>query len=253
LVGATILYISCSVIFLGVFMLKLILIALLTLASLPARAADAATDAMQKAYAPFRLALFKTNMNLPADAQQALTQAQKAWAHVVARFGAKPPAPYDRDKTFADALAEVDKAYAQAALEVARKQLPQAHETLERVRDILSALRERNQVIVYSDHMNAYHAVMEQVLMQGPKMLSEANGPMQLALPVGALEYLAQKLRGAAPVEYATNPEFLSLVQAVDGSVQALKAALLAQNPTAAQEALGKLKPAYSKLFLKFG
>jgi len=222
-------------------------------ATCPAFAADAVTEAMQKAYAPYRVALFRTNMNAQAESQQALTQAQQAWGQVAARFGAKPPAPYDRDPAFANSLAEVDKAYAQAAQEIAKNQLSSAHETLERVRDILSALRQRNQVIVYSDHMNAYHSEMEHVLTHGPKLLAEPNGLLQLSLQVGVLEYLARRLRTAAPAEYANNPEFSGLVQAVEGSVAALKSAVLAQNPSAVKAALGKIKPTYSKLFLKFG
>lgn len=121
------------------------------------------------------------------------------------------------------------------------------------MRDILAALRQRNQVIVYSDHMNTYHSEMEHALSAGPKMLGEPNGLLQLGMQAGVLEFLARRLRAEAPAEQANNPEFLSLAQAVEGSVATLKAALLAQNPTAAKEALGKLKPAYSMLFLKFG
>ena len=234
-------------------MLKPVLCALMLVTVWPACAADAVTDAMQQAYAPYRVALFKTNMHDQAESQQALTKAQQAWRLLTARFGVKPPAPYDRDPAFAATLAEVDQAYAQAAQEIAKNQLGAAHETLERVRDILSALRQRNQVIVYSDHMNAYHSEMEHALKAGPKLLGEPNGLLQLGMQAGVLEFLARRLRMEAPVEQANNPEFLSLAQAVEGSVAALKAALLAQNPTAAKEALGKLKPAYSKLFLKFG
>jgi len=234
-------------------MLKFILSALILFGPYPAFAADAVTDAMQKAYAPYRVALFKTNMSNQAESQQALTQAQQAWAQLTARFGSKPPAPYDRDPAFANSLAEVDKAYAQAAQEIAKNQLSPAHETLERVRDILAALRQRNQVIVYSDHMNAYHAEMEHVLIDGPKTLAAPNGLLQLTLQAGVLEYLARRLRTEAPAEYASNPEFSGLVQAVESSVAALKAAVLAQNPDAVKAAIGKIKPAYSKLFLKFG
>lgn len=107
----------------GLSMLKSVLCALMLVAIWPACAADAVTDAMQQAYAPYRVALFKTNMRDRAESQQALTKAQQAWRRLTARFGAKPPAPYDRDSAFAGASAEVDLTYAQAAQEIAKNQL----------------------------------------------------------------------------------------------------------------------------------
>ena len=41
-----------------------------------AHAADAITDAMQAAYAPYRMALYKTNGSSQAESLQALQQAQ---------------------------------------------------------------------------------------------------------------------------------------------------------------------------------
>lgn len=221
--------------------------------AIPALANDDATAEMQKIYAPYRVALFKTNSNSQGESQQAIAQAQRAWTQFVTRFGTKPPAPYDRDPAFANSLAEVDKVYAKAAQEIAKNQLHSAHETLEQVRDLLAALRQRNHVIVYSDHMNAYHAEMEHVLIDGTKRLAMPDGLLQLTLQAGTLGYLAHRLRSEAPAEYINNPEFLSLVQAVEESVSGLKTALLAQNPSAVKVAISKIKPAYAKLFLKYG
>lgn len=216
-------------------------------------AADPVTDAMQEAYAPYRLALFKTNSNSQAESQQAMIQVQQSWGNLVTRFGARPPAPYDRDAAFAASLGEVSKVYAKAAGEVASNQLGAAHETLERARDIMADIRHRNHVIVYSDHMNAYHAEMESVLNQGSKVLSQSNGMQQLAAMAGALKYLAAKLASEAPAAYAKNGEFVSLVKGVDQSVNDLLAALFAQDAAAVKAAIEKLKMPYSRLFLKFG
>lgn len=222
-------------------------------AAFPVLAADAVTDAMQAAYGPYRVALFKTNRNSQAEAQQAMAQAQQAWGQLAVQFGSKPPAPYDRDAAFATSLAEVSKVYAKASEQVVANQLTAAHETLEAARDIMAQLRHRNQVIVYSDHMNAYHSEMEHVLIEGPKTLTQANGLQQLTAQVGVLTYLSKKLGTEAPTNYSSNPEFVELLKAVDKSVADLQAALFAQNVVAVKEAMGKVKAPYSKLFLKFG
>jgi hypothetical protein len=216
-------------------------------------AADPVTDAMQAAYAPYRAALFRTNGSSQAESQQALAQAQQAWARLATQFGPRPPAPYDRDTTFAAALSAVDRVYAKAQAEVGANQLSRAHETLEEAREIMADLRRRNQVVTYSDHMNAYHAEMEQVLGQSAKMLSLPDGMARLTARAGALNYLAGRLSSDAPASQMEDAEFKVLLQAVETSVRELQSALFAQDPVAARAALGKLKPAYSKLFLKFG
>jgi hypothetical protein len=172
---------------------------------------------------------------------------------VVERFAMKPPAPYDRDPRFAATLSEVGTVYERAAAQVGQQQLAEAHDTLEAARDLLADLRRRNQVVIYSDHMNAYHAEMEHVLGEGPKLLAQPQGAMQLMARAGALEYLAGRLDSEAPETLRAQPEFGKLVEAVQQTVAALKAALLAGDNAAAATALGQIKKPYSQLFLKFG
>jgi hypothetical protein len=231
---------------------SLAMAALATIAS-PAGAADAVTDAMQAAYPAYRAALFRTNSKAQPESQQAIAQAQQAWKALSERFGAKPPSPYDRDAGFGATLAKVSAVYEKAAGEISDNKLPEAHETLESARDLMAELRRRNGVIVFSDHMNAYHAEMEHLLIDGPKMLAEPQWPQLVMAQVGALEYLARQLREQAPASQAANPEFDTMLKEVEVSVRGVKTALLAQDAAAVRAALGKVKPPYSKLFLKFG
>lgn len=124
----------------------------------PAWAADPVTDALQKAYVPYRAALFKTNAGQAGESADALKQAQQAWSQVTQLVKSQPTVPYANDALMARTLSGVEEHYARAVQQVAAGQLSQAHDTLEGVRDLLSELRRQNQVIVYSDHMNAYHA-----------------------------------------------------------------------------------------------
>ena len=55
-----------------------------------ALAADPVTDAMQKTYAPYRVALFKTNNNAQEDSRQAVIQAQQGWTRIVSEFAPSP-------------------------------------------------------------------------------------------------------------------------------------------------------------------
>jgi len=218
-----------------------------------AHAADPFTDAMVAAYAPYRAALFRTNSKAQPESEQAVAQAQQAWRALDERFASRPPAPYDRDAAFAPTLAQVAALYDRAAVEVRERKLAEAHKTLEQARDLMADLRRRNQVVVYSDHMNAYHEVMEHVLIEAPKALAAPQGAGLLLAQTGALEYLARQLRSEAPPALQGDADFMPLLQAVESSVSALKTALLAQDMAAVRDAMGKLKPAYSRMFLKFG
>jgi hypothetical protein len=218
-----------------------------------AQAADLATEAMQAAYAPYRAALFRTNSNSQPEARQAIAQAQSAWKLVTGRFAGAPPAPYDRDALFGATLAKVSSVYDKAEKQIGAGELSAAHETLEEVRDLLAELRQRNGVVVFSDHMNAYHAEMEYALIEGPKILAAAHGIALLTAQAGVLEYLVRQLRAQAPAASRENAEFLSLLADVEGSVQALKKAAVSQDVAAVRGAIAKLKAPYSKLFLKFG
>jgi hypothetical protein len=218
-----------------------------------AHAADPFTDAMQEAYAPYRVALFQTNSKLQPESQRAVQQAQQAWSGVMAKFSANPPAPYDRDTSFVKSLDQVARVYSLAAEQVAENQLNTAHETLEAARDIMAELRRRNQIVVFSDHMNAYHAEMERVLIDGPKVLPQPNGVQQLTEMLGVLDYLARRLSKEASTVSTKDEELAGLVKAVDQSIIDLRAALLTRDSARISAAIGKIKQPYSKLFLKFG
>lgn len=216
-------------------------------------AADPVTDLMQAANAPYRMALYKTNGKSQEEAQQALVQAQQAWNKLSSQVGAKPAAPYDRDPAFGSSVAEVSKVYDQALKEVSAGQLGTAHNTLERVRDTMADMRQRNNVVVFSDHMNAYHSQMEVIMKHGNETLAQPKGLLLLTAQAGALSYLAKQLEAQASAELKQNVEFAGLLKAVRQSVSSLEAALFNQDLAATKEAAGKLKGPYSKLFAKFG
>ena len=218
-----------------------------------AKAADAFTDAVQAAYPPYRMALFKTNSKSQEDSRAAVRQARDGWSQLMARFASQAPAPYDRDAQLAATLKEVDQAYAKAAAEIEENKLAQAHDTLEQVRDLLSDLRRRNNVIVFSDHMNAYHSEMEVMISEGAKRLVEPQGMMVLMARAGVLDYLAKRLTSEAAPAQQANAEFSELAAAVAKSVGTLREALLAGNAERVKQAIDGLKKPYSRLFARFG
>lgn len=227
--------------------------AMLAFTTASVQAADAVTEALQQAYVPYRAALFRTNSKSQSESEQALVAARRSLAGVIAQWAAKPAAPYDRDPEFAATLKKVDEVYARAQAQIGKTELAEAHETLEAARDLLADLRRRNGVVTFSDHMNAYHEVMEQVLIGGPKTLDAPNGLLKLAGDVGVLDHLAQRLGSQADATLMANPEFVKMLAALKASVATLKDAVLRQDAAAVREGIGALKKPYSQMFLKFG
>lgn len=216
-------------------------------------AADAVTEAIDAAYPSYRNALFRTNAGAAAESEQAVAAARNAWAALAGRFGTAPTAPYDRDIGFARTLSEVDAVYARAAAEVRDGKLTAAHETLESVRDLIGELRRRNGVIAYSDHVNAYHAQMEAVLNEGPRLLENEAGMRALTLQVGVLDHLATKLDAEASAALRAQAGFGDALREVQASVAALRQAMLAPDAGAAKRSIAALKAPFSRLFLRFG
>ena len=230
-----------------------LVLAIGSLAAGQALSADPVTEAMQGAYVPYRAALFRTNSQAQLESEQTIAQAQQAWRAIAERYGSRPPAPYDRDPKFAETLAAVAAVYERAAQQIRDKGLTEAHATLEQVRDLIADLRRRNDVVAYSDHMNAYHAEMEKLLDHGAKTLASPHGSLLLMEQVGSLAYLARRLRSEAPATLLREAEFMPSLEAVEASVSALRTAVLSEDAAAARAAIGKLKGPYSRLFLKFG
>ncbi len=235
------------------FTRSIVAAALAALMSGPGLAADELTDAMQAAYAPYREALFRTNSKAQAESEAAVAAARSSWKSLSERFGRRAPAPYDRDTQLAGTLTAVAAVYERAESQIRDRKLPEAHETLEEARDLMAELRRRNGVVVFSDHMNAYHEHMEHAITDGLKDAESAQGALLVMARVGVLELLVGRLRSEAPASLQREPGFAPALQAVEASVAALRAAALAQDTAAMRRALTALKRPYSQLFLKFG
>lgn len=197
---------------------------------------------MRTAYADYRMALFATNSGKAEPSAKAVDAFEAAWAPLAA--GAAPP-QYADDPAFAATMAEVAAIAAAADREIAAGELPEAHETLEGIREALGELHARNGIIGFSDRMNAYHARMEHVIGMDP------SDPTAVAAEAAVLTYLLADVTAHPPAE--ADGSFRDLAAAVQDSVAKLQRAAAAAEPAAITAAIGGLKAPYSKLFLKFG
>jgi len=207
-------------------------------------------SAMRAAYADYRSALFLTNANKGEQALQAIDGFSGQWSALAEGSGEAPP-QYADDTGFRRTFDAVAETAAKARVEVESGALTKAHETLEGIREEIGQLHERNNIVGFSDRMNAYHAMMEQILgtnYAGPG----AAGMAELREDGAVLLYLADVI-AAHPAPEASNPAYAPLLKGMMTSVMALQEAARAGDDAAAKQAVNALKPAYSKFFLEFG
>ena len=180
------------------------------------------------------------------------TSSQATWNKLDGQFDPKPPAPYDHRMACVASVLEISKVSDQALAVVNVGQLTTAHNTLEHVRDVLADMRQLNEVVVYSDRMNAHHSQMEVIMVHHSETLAQPKGMLHMTLQAGASSYLAKQLEVQAPTGLKNSEEFNRMLKAVNQSVGALEAALLNQDLAAAKEAASKPNGSYRKLVFNF-
>ncbi len=208
--------------------------------------------ALRAAYADYRNALFATNTKNRDGSDKTMAALDAKWSALVAKYRASPPPHYSEDAKWAASLDQVSGVLARAKAEIAKGDLAEAHETLEAVRERLGELRARNGLIAYSDRIDTFHHFMEQVLTKPYGGLTGA-GLTELVEDAAVLALLGNELKKSPPADAAQAPEFAPLLGAVLGAVGELQTAARAGNVEAIKAARGKIKPAFAKLFVKFG
>lgn len=203
--------------------------------------------ALREAYGDYRAALFHSNTGNVQATRQALTAFSAKWQGLSTTYAAAPP-HYADDPQWTATLANVTALLKEADTAAEKGQLPQAHEVLEKVRDRIGDLHLRNGFVGFSDRMNAFHEHMEHVL----QVKVEPGALDDLREQVAVLVYLAAELK-KFPAPEATTADYAPTLQAMIDAVTALQQAARAGNVDAIKAAAGKVKPAYARMFMKFG
>jgi len=205
-------------------------------------------------YAKYRAALFQTNKNDQEASLKATAQFLQLWDAIVQQYAAAPPEIFAADSTWKATLEKITEIAVKGKTEIEAGDLAEAHETLEAIRDEFAELRRRNHVVVFSDHVNTYHEVMEHLLLAGysPEKL-DAAALNSIREQLGVLEFLAEEIKVNAPQEYRSNEAYQKLENGLFASIKSLREALDNNAPKEIVKAIQNLKPPYSKLFLNFG
>jgi len=212
------------------------------------------TQELTEAYASYRMALFQTNKQDQEMSLKGATAFQQQWQAILDRYTDSPPEVFAADPQWKPTLERIGQIVTKSLEEIRAGQLGEAHETLEAVREKLGELRRRNSVIMFSDHINAYHEVMEHLMdsVDSSEAL-DVNAMQSVREQLGVLDFLAENIRENAPQAYIDNEQFQQLLNGVFASLTMLREGLDNNDPQAIFEAIQNLKAPYAKLFANFG
>lgn len=208
--------------------------------------------ALRGTYADYRNALFMTNSSKQVESTEAILAFDLGWKTLSKKWQLNPPPQYVEDKNWNRTFSEVSVTIRKASSEISANKLPEAHTTLEAVRESVGNLHQRNNITSFSDRLNAYHLVMEQILTSNMTKLDSA-GLQTLHEQSAVLKYLANETMSHPPSEAKGDAQFSKLSQSLTASVETMLQAVRTRDPKVIKNAAGQLKPAFSKLFLKFG
>ncbi|WP_163339389.1 hypothetical protein [Desulfopila sp. IMCC35008] len=209
---------------------------------------------VEKAYAVYRKALFQTNKNDAVKSGNANNIFIQQWHQVRKTYGSNPPEVFSSDPKWESTLSNIEGIAQKSAAQIQNGNLAEAHEILEGIRDELTDLRKRNSVIVFSDHVNNYHEVMERLLVGGytPDKINE-GALREIRGQLAVLDYLGDAIKENAPARYKEDQQYQKLEKGLLGSLKALDKALESGDPATISKSVKMLKPAYAKLFVNFG
>jgi hypothetical protein len=111
-----------------------------------------------RAYVP---ALALTKMGTPEASGKAMARLKDQWQE----FDAKCHKAMPKDSQWPKDFDRVSRAISEAAKHLADGQQPEAHESLEAIRELLLESRRRNGLDYYLDHLTEFHATMEEIVL----------------------------------------------------------------------------------------
>lgn len=204
-------------------------------------------------------ALALTNQGKAEASRKAVLALHDAWRTFSAKYGEANSA----DKQWTADFAAVENRVAQAVAIVGTpgKDVSEAHEALEDVRNVLLALRQRNHIDYYIDGLTAFHHPMEEIVLAAKdktaQSLSDADiGKIRSLLPQAEKYWRGVEAAKPDATIYQLSPaqagEVAKLVRLESAALAGLSEALAAGDKSRIVKAAVAIKPNFAKLFMTF-
>lgn len=213
--------------------------------------------AVSAAWPQFKMAWFYSRNGNAMLAGDELDGFTAAWRRIEARFADHPPGPFARDKAWKASLSAVSGALGRAARLLAAEDTKGARDTLAKVRGELGALRRRNGVILFSDHVDAYGAIVDRLVALRTRTRAQAtlsDGDIAAYRGLAAeLRAAVENLQRRASAALRANPGFAGSIEGNFASIAKLERGIRSRFPKAIYGSVASVRADYILLFTRYG
>jgi hypothetical protein len=220
--------------------------------------AQSFSDALDEALSHWRASVWYSSTGNSGVASLEVMEFATQWRTLAEKTRGAPPPPFMGDAQWNGFLDQVS-AQAEAASEaLSRDDLAAGRQSLKEIGNAFAALRARNGIVNFSDHVARFGEIVEALhdLAERRGTLDEARRVLIRATAVQGAVAVVQ-LSASAPKKHYDDPEFQRLLTQNREGLTALMAALVRQEPPPdAYEIAGLVSVVhanYNILFLRYG
>lgn len=207
------------------------------------------------AYPHYREAVFYTRTGNTPVAALALDEFVVKWSALVEAHGDSPPGEYAGDEAWKSTLQDI-LTRAETGLEALDADDPEAAaDSIGPIRAILGDLRRRNNVVTWSNRVDALSTAMD-LLARYRKEVRNLEDDAAVALvrdQAALVQTLFEKCQAEAAPDLAADPEFIRLIDGAAESMGRLLEALETKDPLLLRIGIGELRSYERIMFLRFG
>jgi len=212
-------------------------------------------ESVAQAFSHYRSALFYFRRNNSDPGAFELELFKDAWLEIEKRWKSAPPDSFADDPKWASTFDEIGAIVDRGFVALDKDGPKAARKALRPIRDMLSSLRRRNGVYVYSDCIDELNMQMKKVwpYRHAPPDFNDLAQVNKVKWEASVYEYLLKKCRQQAPVAYRKRDEFNRMFDAAENSVRTLWDATDRKQRRRFINILRELRPFDRLIFLRFG
>jgi len=207
------------------------------------------------AYGYYREAFFLLKTGNPQVASIELEKMSIKWKYIIKKFGLMPPSIYSKDQQWRTTLEAINTSIDQGLKMTMKGDTKLAINTLRPVRKMLSELRKRNGVYIYSDTINQANAAFKRLkkFRYNPPNFNVVEEVDQLRQSLATTIFWYKQCSKNAPDSIRKNPEFNRLIDESLYLLSRVWVAISNKKEANLVSILRGLSSSDQMLFLRFG
>jgi hypothetical protein len=207
------------------------------------------------AYGFYREAFFLLRTGNPLVASIELEKMSFKWKNIIKKYGPTPPDIYSKDQQWEFTLEKINEKISDGLELTINGETKKAISVLRPVRKLLSSLRKRNGVYIYSDTIDQANAAFKRLkkFRYNPPNFNVVEEVDQLRQSLATTVFWYKQCVKNAPDSLRENPEFKRLMEESLYSLSRVWVAIANKKETNLISILRGLSSSDQMLFLRFG